>query len=45
MQAAVDPTGEVPQQPGVHVPERKIAGLGLLPCTVDVVEEPAHLRS
>ena len=44
VQAAVDAAGEVPDQPGVHVPEDQVAGLGLLAGAVDVVEDPADLR-
>ncbi len=36
--------GHVPQQPGVHVAEQQVAGLGPLPGAVDVVEDPADLR-
>ena len=45
VQAAVDAAGHVPDDPGVHVAEHQVAGLGLFPGTLDVVEDPAHLRS
>ena len=44
VQAAVDAAGHVPDHPGVHVAEDQVAGLGLLPGALDVVEDPADLR-
>ena len=35
--------GEVPDEPGVHRPEQRLAGLGALAQAVDVVEQPADL--
>ena len=42
VQAAVDAAGHVPDHPGVHVAEHQVAGLGLLPGALDVVEDPAR---
>ena len=44
VQAAVGAARQVPDQPRVHVPEHEIAGLGLFPRAVHVVEDPADLR-
>ena len=43
--AAVRAAGHVPQQPGVHVAEQQLAGLGPLARALDVVEDPADLRA
>ena len=45
VQAAVGAAGQVPDQPGVHVAEDQIAGVGLLAGAVDVLEDPADLRA
>ncbi len=45
MLAAVDTTGEVPDDPGVHGAEEDVAGLGALAQALDVVQQPADLRA
>ena len=44
VQPAVGATGEVPDQPGVHVAEGQVTRLGPIARAVDVVEDPADLR-
>src|SRR5690606_11238274 len=43
--ATVDASGEVPQHPGVGRAEHQVAGIRLLPCTGDVLEDPRDLRA
>ncbi|CRK50344.1 hypothetical protein RHCRD62_110024 [Rhodococcus sp. RD6.2] len=43
--AAGHPAGEVPQDPRVHRPEAEVTRFGSGPDAVDVVEDPAKLRS
>ena len=43
VQTAVDTARHVPQDPGVHVAEAQLAGVGLLLRALDVVEDPLDL--
>ena len=43
MHPAVHPAGEVPDKPAVGVAEQQIAGIRLLACTLDVLEDPDDL--
>ena len=45
VQPAVGTPGEVPDAPRVHVAEDQISGVGALARAVDVLEDPAHLRT
>src|SRR3954469_10858228 len=44
VQPAVGATGEVPDEPGVHVAEGQVTRLGPIARAIDVVEDPADLR-
>ncbi|CAM5460409.1 hypothetical protein SCALM49S_04641 [Streptomyces californicus] len=43
--AAVRPAGQVPQDPGVRVPEDRVTGLRRLPHAVDVLQDPLDLAA
>ena len=43
VEPAVGAAGQVPDDPGVHVPEQQVARLGPVRGALDVVEDPAHL--
>ena len=43
VQPALGAAGHVPDQPGVHVAEGQVTGLGALAGALDVVQNPAHL--
>ena len=34
------PTGQFPDQPGIHRPKNKLSGFGFFPCPLDMIQNP-----